>query len=202
MRAVSPEMFCRRGKVVSRPSLQADTPGDEEKKEPQKSWLRDALESILPALVIVLFINAFLAQATRVEGQSMEPNLHPNQRLIIEKVSYRFDMPERGDIVVLKLPGRRSEPLIKRVIGLPGETVEIHGGQVFINGKPLKEPYLRTRTYGDMPPRKVPEGCIFVLGDNRNASNDSRFFGPVPLENIVGRAWIRYWPPSDIGIVH
>lgn len=188
--------------MVSRPSLQADTPGDEEKKEPQKSWLRDALESILPALVIVLFINAFLAQATRVEGQSMEPNLHPNQRLIIEKVSYRFDMPERGDIVVLKLPGRRSEPLIKRVIGLPGETVEIHGGQVFINGKPLKEPYLRTRTYGDMPPRKVPEGCIFVLGDNRNASNDSRFFGPVPLENIVGRAWIRYWPPSDIGIVH
>lgn len=188
--------------MLSEPSLRTDAPEeDREERDPLKSWWQDALESILPALVIVLFINLFLAQATRVEGQSMEPNLCPNQRLIVEKVSYRFDLPERGDVVVLKLPSRETEPLIKRVIGLPGETVEIRNGCVFIDGEPLRESYLQVQTYGNIPPRKVPEGYVFVLGDNRNASNDSRFFGPVPLDNIVGRAWIRYWPPSDVGVV-
>jgi signal peptidase I len=132
----------------------------------------------------------------------MEPNLHPNQRLIIEKVSYRFGMPERGDVVVLKLPGRGSDPLIKRVIGLPGETIEIRGGYVYVDGERLQEPYLHVRTRGNTSPREVCDGCVFVLGDNRNASNDSRFFGPVPVDQIVGRAWIRYWPPSDVGVIH
>ena len=191
--------------MLSEPSshvnAQEDTGDSSEQGKPPKSWWQEALESILPALVIVLFINLFLAQATRVEGQSMEPNLHPDQRLIIEKVSYRFGLPHRGDVVVLKLPGRGSEPLIKRVIGLPGETVDIHGGHVYIDGELLQESYLQVRTRGNVSPRQVCEECVFVLGDNRNASNDSRFFGSVPLDNLVGRAWIRYWPPSDVGIV-
>ena len=190
--------------VLSEPPPQIGTLEEyrsrEERKRP-KSWGQEALESVLPALVIVLFINLFLAQATRVEGQSMEPNLHPNQRLIIEKVSYRFGIPERGDVVVLKLPGRGSEPLIKRVVGLPGETIEIRGGYVYIDGERLQEPYLQVRTRGNTSPREVCDGCVFVLGDNRNASNDSRFFGAVPVDQIVGRAWIRYWPPSDVGVI-
>jgi len=164
-----------------------------------KGLVREALETVLPALIIVVVINMFLAQATRVEGQSMEPNLHDNQRLIIEKISYYVHPPRRGDIVVLRLPSRRSDPLIKRVIGLPGETVEISNGHVLINGQALDEPYLNQSTYQGMPPRVVPESDVFVLGDNRGFSNDSRSFGFVPFSDIVGRAWFRYWPPAGIG---
>ncbi len=166
-----------------------------------KSWFRELLETVLPALAIVLVVNLFLAQATRVEGQSMEPDLHNNDRLIIEKISYHFHPPRRDDIIVLRRPLKGSEPLIKRVIGLPGETVEIHDGHVHINGEVLNEPYLNQETLGAMAPELVPEGHVFVLGDNRGFSNDSRAFGMVSFEDIVGRAWFRYWPPREIGLV-
>jgi len=165
-------------------------------------WIRDILETVLPALLIVLVVNVFLAQATRVEGQSMEPNLHNNQRLIIEKISYHFHPPRRGDIVVIKLSNRHSDPLIKRVIGLPGETIEIRDGHVYINGQTLEEPYLHQLTFGNISPRVISPGYVFVLGDNRGASNDSRSFGEVALTDIVGRAWFRYWPPDEIGLLH
>jgi signal peptidase I len=165
------------------------------------SWLREALETVVPAILIALFIHLFLAQATRVQGQSMEPNLHTEQRLVVEKLSYRFHGPRRGDIVVLRLPEHSSELLIKRVIALPGEKVEIHDGQVYVDGVPLLEPYLRQTTLGNYAARVVPPLHVFVLGDNRNASNDSRAFGPVPRQNIVGRAWFTYYPLYDIGFV-
>jgi signal peptidase I len=164
-------------------------------------WFRDILETILPALLIVLVVNVFLAQATRVEGQSMEPNLHNNERLIIEKISYRFHPPRRGDIVVIRMPNRHSDPLIKRVVGLPGETIEIRDGHVYINGQMLNEPYLEQLTYGDTGPHVIAPGYIFVLGDNRGASNDSRSFGEVTISSIVGHAWFRYWPMNEIGLV-
>ena len=164
-------------------------------------WIRDILETVLPALFIVLVVNVFLAQATRVEGQSMEPNLHNNQRLIIEKISYRFHPPRRGDIVVLKVANRHSDPLIKRVVGLPGETIEIRDGHVYINGEVLTEPYLEQLTYGNTGPHVIAPGYIFVLGDNRGASNDSRSFGEVSISSIVGRAWFRYWPWDEIGLL-
>ena len=163
------------------------------------SWVRELLEAVLPALVIVLVVNVFLAQATRVEGQSMDPSLHDSERIIIEKLTYRLRSAARGEIVVLRRP--QPDPLIKRVIGLPGERVAIHNDQVYVNGEPLDEPYLKELTGGLMPPQIVPEGHVFVLGDNRDSSNDSRAFGMVPFEDIVGRAWVRYWPPNEIGLV-
>ena len=171
-------------------------------KDTLGAWVRELIEAILPALVIVLVVNIFLAQATRVEGQSMEPNLHNNQRLIIEKISYRLHPPRRGDIIVLRRPLQGTDPLIKRVIGLPGETVAIHDGHVYINGQQLDEPYLSVTTWGIMQPQIVPEGHVFVLGDNRGSSNDSRAFGMVSFDDIVGRAWLRYWPLQDIGIFY
>jgi signal peptidase I len=162
------------------------------------SWLREIAESILPALAIVLVVNVFLAQATRVEGQSMEPNLHNNERLIIEKISYRLREPQRGDIVVIKRPNS-TEPLIKRVIGLPGDRVEVREGKVYINDQAYEEPYLDQETWGNFALETVPEEHVFLLGDNRRASNDSRAFGVVPFDDIIGRAWLRYWPPEDIG---
>jgi len=166
--------------------------------------VREALETMVPAVAIALVINLFLAQATRVYGQSMEPNLHTDQRLVVEKISYsrwwHLRGPQRGDVVVLRVT-EDSELLIKRVIGLPGDRVEIRGGQVFINGRRLSEPYLTQPTYGDYGPVDVPPLHIFVLGDNRGFSNDSRTFGPIPLEQVVGRAWFSYWPPDQMGWV-
>jgi signal peptidase I len=165
-------------------------------------FFREVLETVLPAILIALLINVFVGQATRVEGQSMEPNLHTDQRLVVEKVSYRFHGPQRYDIVVLKLPSQGDDLLIKRVIGLPGETVEIRDGQVYINGELLDEAFLEAETQpGRSGQVTVPPLHVYVLGDNRNHSNDSRSFGPVAIENIVGRAWLSYWPPESVGVI-
>jgi len=162
-------------------------------------WLREALETILPAILIAILINLFVGQPTRVHGRSMEPNLHTDQRLVVEKIGYRLHGPRRGDIVVFDIPEQSDELLIKRVIGLPGETVEIHDGQVYINNSPLNESYLTQETRGNYGPVVVPPLHVFVLGDNRSFSNDSRAFDAVPIEAIVGRAWLSYWPMKDLG---
>jgi signal peptidase I len=168
---------------------------------PVWAWVIELGETVLPAIVIAVLINLFLAQATRVYGHSMEPNLHTDQRLVVEKVSYRLHGPRRGDVVVLNIPNRGPELLIKRVIALPGETVEIREGGVYINGRQLDEPYLSGETRGSYGPLVVSPGHVFVMGDNRGASNDSRAFGPVPMEQIVGRAWVSYWPFEAVGLV-
>jgi signal peptidase I len=168
---------------------------------PVWAWVIELGETVLPAIVIAVLINLFLAQATRVYGHSMEPNLHTDQRLVVEKVSYRLHGPRRGDVVVLNIPNRGPELLIKRVIALPGETVEIREGGVYINDRQLDEPYLSAETRGSYGPLVVPPGHVFVMGDNRGASNDSRAFGPVPMEQIVGRAWVSYWPFEAVGLV-
>ena len=173
-------------------------------------FTREVLETIVPAVLIALLINLFLAQATRVYGQSMEPNLHTDQRLIVEKVSYNryfrqflsLDGPTHGDVVVISLENQGGELLIKRIIGLPGDTIEIHDSQVFVNNIPLTEPYLADITTGRYGPVVVPPLHVFVLGDNRSYSNDSRNFGTVPIEDVVGRAWFSYWPPDQLGFVH
>jgi signal peptidase I len=163
--------------------------------------LREIAETVIPAVIIALVINLFLAQATQVLGQSMEPNLHSTQRVVVEKVTYRFfHGPRRGDIVVLSLP-EQSEMLIKRVVGLPGETIEVRGGQVYIDGGPLDESWTVNRGGGSYGPRDIPPLHVFVMGDNRGASNDSRNFGPVAIEHIVGHAWFSYWPLEYVGFV-
>jgi signal peptidase I len=167
--------------------------------------VREVLETMVPAVIIALFINLLLAQATRVYGQSMEPNLHTNQRLVVEKVSYNrwwpIRGPQRGDVVVFRV-NPNADLLIKRVIGLPGDRVEIHDGQVLINGQVLDESYLTQPTFGDYGPIDVPPLHLFVLGDNRSFSNDSRAFGPLPLDSVIGRAWFSYWPPDQWGLVY
>jgi signal peptidase I len=193
-------------------------PEPEPQPQPKPSFLkrtlhlmREVLETIVPAVLIALLINLFLAQATRVYGQSMEPNLHTDQRLVVEKLSYNRQIrqilglngPERGDVVVIRVESQGDELLIKRVIGLPGDVVEIHDGHVIVNGQPLSEPYVAgSTTTGFYAPTTIPPLQIFVLGDNRGFSNDSRSFGTIPLEDVVGRAWFSYWPPEQIGFVH
>jgi signal peptidase I len=163
--------------------------------------LREVAETVIPAVVIALIINLFLAQATQVLGQSMEPNLHSTQRVVVEKVTYRFfHGPRRGDIVVIALP-EQSEMLIKRVVGLPGESIEVRSGRVYIDGKPLDEPWTVNPGGGSYGPQTIPPLHVFVMGDNRGASNDSRNFGPVAIEHVVGHAWFSYWPLEYVGFV-
>jgi len=163
--------------------------------------LREVAETVIPAVVIALVINLFLAQATQVLGQSMEPNLHTAQRVVVEKITYRFvHGPRRGDIVVIDMP-EQTEMLIKRVVGLPGETIKVRRGKVYIDGKLLEEPWTVNPGGGNYGPQTIPPLQVFVLGDNRGASNDSRSFGPVPIEHIVGRAWFSYWPREHIGLI-
>ena len=169
----------------------------EQPKITQIGWAGEFFRTVVPALVVVVLLNLFVAQATRVDGHSMDPTLMDGERIIIEKVTLAFSLPARGDIVVLSRPETPDEPpLIKRVIGLPGETVEIRDGSVWIDGEVLVEDYLDQSTAGTMPSLLIPEGHIFVLGDNRGHSNDSRSFGVVSVENIIGQAWLAYWPLS------
>ncbi|HEC34457.1 MAG TPA: signal peptidase I [Chloroflexi bacterium] len=164
--------------------------------------LREVIRTVLPAVLIALFINLFLAQATVVQGQSMEPGLYNDQRVIVEKITYRLiHAPRRGDVVIIEVPGQ-EEPLIKRVVALPGETVAVRSGQVFINDQPLAEEWATRQGGPDCPPTFVPPLHIFVMGDNRGHSNDSRSFGPVPFDQVIGRAWLVYWPLEQVGPVH
>lgn len=154
------------------------------------------LETVLLALVLFVAVRSAL-QNTRVDGHSMEPTLHDGQYLMVNKLAYRLGMPNRGDIVVFPSPQDGGRALIKRVVGLPGEEVAIAGGQVYINGARLMEPYLApNHGLGDWGPTVLGEGEYLVLGDNRNNSNDSRNFGPVREEELIGKAWFSIWPPA------
>jgi len=156
------------------------------------------------SVILALGIRHFVAGARYIPSKSMQPTLQVNDRLLVEKLSYRFSRPERGDIVVFSPPPALQrkgfeQAFIKRIIGLPGETVAVRGGTVFINGQAIQEPYLKAEpnyTYG---PKKVPERHYLVLGDNRNSSFDSHRWGFVPRQNIIGHAFVRFWPPDRLG---
>ena len=158
--------------------------------------LRGVLITLAIAVVIYLMAQVTM-QSVKVVGASMEPSLHNSQYLVVSKAAYWFHSPRRGDVIVFHSPQDSGQDVIKRVIGLPGETVEIKGGKVYIDGTPLEEPYIAEEPSYNLPPQKVPEDCYFVLGDNRNHSSDSHVWGMVPEDNIVGKAWICYWPPSE-----
>ena len=185
----------------------------------------ELLQTIVLTLAIFLGVRS-VVQNFRVEGASMEPTLETGQYLLISKVSYfhiegtplanilptakqgsieyLFGGPQRGDIVVFRAPTQPDKDFIKRVIGLPGDTVLIKNGTVYVNGQPLQEPYIHypaSYTYPfDGQPKQIPDGYYFVLGDNRPNSSDSHLGWNVPVDNLVGRAWVSYWPPTDWGL--
>jgi len=177
-----------------------EIPGSEEQGSNIKGILREVVETAVLTLVIFFLVRLAL-QNFRIEGHSMEPNLHDGQFLIINKLVYYVHPPERGDVVVFHSPGNPRKDFIKRVIGLPGEEVEIGDGQVFVNGVQLEETYITRRGHRSWGPEVVGEFEYFVLGDNRNNSSDSRNWGMLDGEAIIGKALISYWPPQDWGLV-
>ena len=165
-----------------------------------RTFLKEAAFTICLALVIFIAIQAILVQIV-VEQTSMIPSIEDGQRVLINKVTYYFHDPERGDIIVFNpLDQSGKIPLIKRIVGLPGETVEIESGLVYIDEFPLEEPYIRSHPNYVLAPIIVPEQHYFVLGDNRNNSRDSHQGWTVPEDNIVGKAWISIWPPDKWGL--
>jgi signal peptidase I len=162
--------------------------------------LVDILETLLLSVVLFFLINAVSARI-RIDGSSMEPNLHHGEFVIVSKINYRFGEPERGDVVVFDFPRNITQEYIKRVIGLPGEEIRVANGKVHVNGVMLEEPYIKVEPNyeGEWT---VPENTLFVLGDNRNNSSDSHNWGTVPQENIVGEALLVYWPPNSWGLVN
>jgi signal peptidase I len=147
------------------------------------------------------FVRPFVLEAFRIPSESMVPTLEVGDRVFVNKFIYRFTEPERGDIVVFESVNGGEEDLIKRVVALPGDEVEVRSGTLLVNGEEQEEPYLNKELpfNGSYEPTEVPEGEVFVMGDNRANSADSRVFGPLPVENIEGEAFMRFWPPTRIG---
>ena len=190
-----------------------------------RAVLKEIAETLLLALVIYLTVRA-VVQNFKVEGSSMEPTLRHGEYLLVNKAAYMgvnpaevvrllpfangaddgasfypFGLPQRGDIAVFRYPRDPSRDFIKRVVAVPGETVEVRAGVVYVNDEKVEEPYILANPTYTRKPYVLPAGEFFVLGDNRANSSDSHVWGPVPMENIVGKAWFTYWPPADVGNV-
>ena len=208
---------------------QADVgPAESEVPQPHSGFrplIIEIIQTVLLTLVIFLAVRS-VVQNFKVDGSSMEPTLHTGQYLLINKLTYfhleglplqiardvglyrgdsasifPFGGPQRGDIIVFRYPGGPDRDFIKRVIGLPGDQVQIDHGRVYVNGVLQHEDYIRAVPSYSVPPERVPEGQYFVLGDNRPNSSDSHIWGFVPEANIIGKAWVSYWPPNDWGVL-
>ncbi|MBI3972913.1 MAG: signal peptidase I [Chloroflexi bacterium] len=157
---------------------------------------REAIHLMLLLASMALFHRT--VSAFEVDGASMAPTIYPHEYVIVDRIATMLRLPQRGEVIVFRYPGNPRIDYVKRVVGLPGETIAIGRGRVWVNGRSLNEPYVRERPRYLWGPAVVPPDSIFVLGDNRNSSSDSHLWGAVPLQNIVGRAWFAYRPFSRL----
>ena len=181
------------------PELEPSGPKKGSKQSSCVGFIIDTVETILLALVLFLAINAVSARV-RVENVSMLPTLQPEEFLLVNRVAYKLGSPHVGDIIIFHAPGVSGEDYIKRLIGLPGDTVTVSDGVVYVNGQALYEPYI-AEAPNYTGSWEVPEGQLFVLGDNRNNSSDSHLWGFIPEEDVVGKALLIYWPLNQITIL-
>lgn len=166
----------------------------------RKSPFREVAETVLIALVIALLIRTFVVAVFVVEGRSMVATMHDGERLLVNRFIYRFRTPHQGEIIVFRYPRQPDRDFIKRVVAVAGDKVEIRAGKVYVNDKLMPEaPTVRADTR-DAPPAVVPPDSVWVLGDNRGGSEDSRFFGEVPLDHVKGQAFLRFWPLTELSL--
>jgi signal peptidase I len=184
------------------PALPADSspnPAGSTTPPRRSRWWREVVETAMLIAIVFLLVNTATSRF-KIDGSSMEPNLHHGEYVIVDKVTYLFGAPQRGDVIVFQRDDEQRD-YIKRVIGLPGDHIEVSQGQVYINGRPLDESYINRPTNGQVRARLLGAGEYFVMGDNRSNSKDSRDFGPIQLNTVLGRAWIIYWPPAEWAII-
>jgi len=171
-----------------------------------KHWLFDWAETIVVALVLALIIRAFFLQVFWIPSGSMEPTLDINDRIVVNKVPYHFRLPRRLEVVVFRqvqpegFTGEKKD-LIKRLVGLPGETLEVKNGVIFINGSPIQEKHTGNQDFANFGPVTIPPDSFFVMGDNRPESADSRYWGFLPKKNLIGPAFLRIWPLFKFGLI-
>jgi signal peptidase I len=169
-----------------------------------RRWLFDWVETIVVAFILALIIRAFFLQVFWIPSSSMEPTLDISDRIVVNKVSYHFRQPRRQEVVVFRQVGAQIGPkrdLIKRIMGFPGEELEIKKGIVYIDGKPVKEDHPMNRDFSNFGPITIAPHCYFVMGDNRPASADSRYWGFLPRDNMIGPAFLRIWPLSGFSLI-
>ena len=171
--------------------------------------IKENVQAVLIALVIAFLLRTFIAEPRYIPSDSMVPTLQQGDRLVVEKVSSHFRPPQRGDIVVFEPPPQlqmqgysREQAFIKRIIGEPGQTIAVTNGLVYIDNQPLRENYIAEAPRYNLPPVKIPANYLFVMGDNRNNSNDSHVWGVLPQENVIGRAIFRFWPSNRLGLLN
>lgn len=179
--------------------IDSQSPQPKPKRSGFFKFLVDVLETLVLSVVLFVGINAVSARI-RVDGESMVPTLVSGEYVIVNRLSYRLGSPQRGDIIVFHFPRDPKEEYIKRIIGLPGDEVQVKDGHLYINGQLLEEKYIDVQMdYSGT--WNIPDGQLFVLGDNRNNSSDSHDWGTVPMDYVVGKAIVVYWPPLDWGLV-
>ena len=186
------------------PDLEKEPEGEENYSKSREilSFVWETAKIIIISLAIIIPIRYYLVQPFFVKGASMEDNFHDGDYLLIDEINYRFNQPKRGDVIVFRYPGNPSQFYIKRIIGLPGDDVEIKNGAIKINGAPIGEPYLPASLQTEPNSKiKLAKEQYFVLGDNRTRSSDSRFWGTLPKEKIMGRVLVRLWPVAKAGII-
>jgi signal peptidase I len=170
-----------------------------------KRFMRDIVEVVVPAVILFLIIHTFFLESRFVPSPSMVPTIEVQDRFLLNKTAYWFKTPQRFEIIIFKPPTEAGsrEDFVKRVIGLPGETIRVHRGVVYINGEPLREPFISPdrAPIQEFGPYIIPDGHLFMMGDNRNNSQDSRYWGPLPLKNVKGQAWWRFWPLNRMGVI-
>lgn len=183
-------------------------PQKQAKKSNWREQVRENVTTVGIALVLAFLIRVFIAEPRYIPSDSMLPTLMSGDRLVVEKVVYKFTTPARGDILVFQPPMKlrvlgyqKNQAFIKRAIAMAGDTIAVKDGVVIVNNQPLAEPYIAEAPAYELPPVVVPEGELFVMGDNRNNSNDSHVWGFLPTENIIGHAVFRFWPLDRLGAV-
>jgi signal peptidase I len=199
-----PEFDASDGSRQDAPDKFSRKPRAARRAKKKRSPMRNLLEFVgifLVAIIVAYFLQAYIVKPFQIPSESMQPTIDPGDRILVNRLAYRYGSVQHGDIIVFKAPTEPGVDFVKRVIALPGDTIEVQDGKAILNGQTLDEPYLSSRGGRDFPSQKVPDGTVFVMGDNRSNSEDARFW-PVPwlsVDDIVGKAFVVYWPPSHLG---
>lgn len=206
----SPDKDLSKDNLADETPLKSKTDSDQSLPKSKGKWaaLVENLRLIAIALLIAAVVRIFIAEPRYIPSPSMVPTLAVGDRLLVDKISYRLHPPKSGDIVVFEPPPQLQDygyttrqAFIKRVIGLPGQTVQVSQGTVRVDNKPLQEPYILESPQYEMPAVQIPPGSLFVMGDNRNDSNDSHVWGFLPIDNIIGKATFRFWPWPRVSLL-